>query len=142
MRKSIACFALFTCLGLAAYAAAPQEQMPATPAPAQSQGPRQFDPNRQVRVMAKKLNLSADQQQQLLPILADRNQQIGAIRNDSSLSPKDRHSKMIAVREDSQNKIRALLTQDQKTAYDAMLQQAREHRREKMQNTGTGTGSN
>ena len=141
MRKPIACFALFTCLGLAAYAT-PQEGAPAASVPAQSQGPRQFDPNRQVRVMAKKLNLSANQQQQLLPILADRDQQMGAIRNDSSLSPKDRHTKMTAVREDSQNKIKALLTQDQKTAYDGMLQQAREHRKEKMQNAGTGSSSN
>jgi Spy/CpxP family protein refolding chaperone len=129
MKKSIACFALSTCLGFAMYAA-PQDQAPATPAPlAQSQGPRQFNPDRQVRAMAKRLNLTADQQQQILPILTDRNQQMQSIRNDNSLSPKDRHAKMAAVREDSQSKIKALLTPDQKAAYDQMLQQSREHRR-------------
>jgi Spy/CpxP family protein refolding chaperone len=136
MKRSIACFALSTCLGFAMYAA-PQDQAPAAPAPsAQSQGARQFNPDRQVHAMAKRLNLTADQQQQILPILTDRNQQMQSIRNDSSLSPQDRHAKMAAVREDSQNKIKALLTPDQKTAYDQMLQQAREHRRaEKSQGT-------
>jgi periplasmic protein CpxP/Spy len=143
MKRSVACFALSTCLGFAMYAA-PQEQAPAAPAPsAQSQGPRQFNPDRQVRAMAKRLNLTADQQQQILPILTDRNQQIQSIRNDSSLSPKDRHAKMAAVREDNQNKIKALLTPDQRNAYDQMLQQTREHHRGgRSQGTDSSTSSN
>lgn len=137
MRKQIFCFALSTIFGLT-LCAAPQEQAPATPAPQeqaapapQSNGAQQFDPNRQVRMLTKKLNLTADQQQQLLPILTDRNQQVQAVLNDSSLSGKDRHGKMQAIREESQNKIKALLTQDQRQTYDGMLQQAREHHRGK-----------
>ena len=148
MRKQIAYFALSTFLGFTAFAA-PQEQTPApaTPqaqaAPTQAEGTRQFDPQRQVQMLTKKLNLTADQQQQLLPILTARNQQIQSIRNDSSLSRKDRHEKMLAIREDSQNKIKALLTQDQQQTYDQMLQQARGHHRDrKSQNTGSGASGN
>ncbi|MBV9304749.1 MAG: hypothetical protein JO185_24380 [Acidobacteriaceae bacterium] len=134
MRKQICCFALSTIFGLT-LCAAPQEQTPAAPAPqaapAQTEGSRQFDPNRQVQRLTKKLNLTADQQQQLLPILTDRNQQVQAILNDNSLSRKDRHEKMLAIRQDSQNKIKAVLTQEQKQAYDQMLQEAREHHRNK-----------
>ncbi len=131
MRKQIAGLALSTFFGLT-LCAAPQDQTPAAPAPqaqtdsARSAGPRQLDPNRQVRTLAKRLSLSADQQQQILPVLADRDQQLQAIRNDSSLSPKDRHEKMLALRQDSRNKIKARLTQEQKQAYDQMLEQARE----------------
>jgi periplasmic protein CpxP/Spy len=148
MRKQIACLAVFTCFGLAA-AATPQEQAPAAPAPqtqaslSRAEGSRQFDPNRQVRMLPKRLNLTADQQQQLLPILTERNQQAQNVRNDSSLSRKDRHEKMLAVREESQNKIRAILTQDQQQAYDQMLQQAREHHRDrKSQNAESGVNGN
>jgi periplasmic protein CpxP/Spy len=147
MRKQIACFALSTFLGFTAFAA-PQEQTPApaTPqaqtAPTPARGTRQFDPQRQVQMLTKKLNLTADQQQQLLPILTERNQQIQNIRNDNALSHKDRHEKMLAVREDSQKKIKALLTQDQQQTYDQMLQQAREHHGDrKSQDTGSGTSS-
>jgi len=144
MRKQIACFALSTFLGLSAFAA-PQEQTPAPQTqavPAQAEGTRQFDPQRQVQMLTKRLNLTADQQQQLLPILTERNQQMQNVRNDSSLSRKDRHEKMMAVREDSQNKIKALLTQDQKQTYDQMLQQARERRHDKRaQSAGDGNNS-
>ena len=142
MRKQMTCLALLAFSGLAAFAT-PQEQQQAPQAqaaPAQAEGgSRQFDPNRQMRMMTKKLNLTADQQQQLLPILTDRNQQMQAIRNDSSLSHQDRHAKMLTIREDSQTKIKALLTPDQQKAYDGMLQQAREHRENKK---AQGTNSN
>jgi Spy/CpxP family protein refolding chaperone len=134
MRKQISCLALLAFSGLTMFAM-PQEQQQQAPAAsasqAQTEGHRQFDPNRQVRQMTKKLNLTADQQQQLLPILTERNQQMQAIRNDSSLSQQDRHAKMLSVREDSQNKIKALLTPDQQKAYDQMQQQARERHQNK-----------
>jgi Spy/CpxP family protein refolding chaperone len=149
MRKQISCFALLAFSGLTMFAMPQEQQAPAASAsqaqavPSQEQGAHQFDPNRQVRMMTKKLNLTADQQQQLLPILTDRNQQMQAIRNDSSLSPKDRHAKMLAVREDSQNKIKAVLTPDQQKAYDQMLQQARErHGNRKAQGSDSATSNN
>ena len=148
MKKQIAYFAVFTFFGLAAFAT-PQEQAPGAPAPqaqaapSQAEGARQFNPNHQVRMLTKKLNLTADQQQQLLPILTERNQQMQNVRSDISLSGKDRHEKMLAVREESRNKIKALLTQDQQQAYDQMLQQVREHHRnQKPQSAASGINSN
>jgi periplasmic protein CpxP/Spy len=147
MRKQIACFALSTFLGFTAFAA-PQEQTPApaTPqaqaAPTQAESARPFDPQHQVQMLTKKLNLTADQQQQLLPILTARNQQIQSIRNDNSLSRKDRHEKMLAVREDSQNKIKALLTQDQQQTYEQMVQQAHGHHRDRKSQNSDGANSN
>ncbi len=143
MKKQISTLTLSTLFGLGIAMAAPQAQ----DQPAQGSQPaarHEADPNRQLQRMTKRLNLSGDQQSQILPILANRQQAMESIRSDSSLAPKDRHEKMRAVREDSDAKIRALLTDTQKQTYDQMLQQMRERaqqHREQRQNSSQGTGS-
>ena len=99
-----------------------------------------MDPNQQVQRLTKRLNLTADQQSQLLPILTERRQQMTSIRSDSSLSAQDRHAKMRAVRESSEAKIRALLTDSQKQTYDQMQQKMHERARQR-QNSGQGAGN-
>jgi protein CpxP len=96
-------------------AAAPQEQTHRT-----------VDPQKQLDHLAKKLALSADQQGQILPILTDRQQQIAAINSDTTLTEKQRHAKMKAVRSDSESRLRNVLTDTQRASYDQMQQQARE----------------
>jgi periplasmic protein CpxP/Spy len=133
MRKQIFSLALSTLFGLGIAMAAPQAT---STAPAQSQdqsngkwaGRHEADPAKQVQHLAKKLNLTADQQNQILPILQDRQQQMEKLRSDSSLSQDDRRAKFRAIREDSDTKIRAVLNDDQKKTYDQMQQQMREHR--------------
>lgn len=130
-----------TCLAVALPVAgqtgdAPQAQEQGT------QGQRhEADPARQVRLLSKRLNLSADQQKQILPILNDRLQQSQAIRSDSSLSPKDRHAKLRDLRQDTEGKIEAVLNADQKQAYVQMRQQAEERGRQNRQNSGGGAGN-
>ncbi len=128
MKKQIITLALTTFFGLGVIGvavAAPQQDQQA-PAPTQAREHRPVDPNRQVKMLSKRLNLSADQQNQLLPILTNREQQIAALRADNTLSAKDRHAKMREIRESSDAQIRALLNDNQKQAYDQMLQQHRE----------------
>lgn len=126
---SLALSSLFA-LGVAVGAPVPQDQ----PAAPQQKGERadrhQADPNKQIQHLTKKLNLTADQQNQILPILTSRQQQMESIRNDSSLSPEDRRAKLRAAREDADTKIRGVLNDDQKKTYDQMQQQMREHRQE------------
>jgi len=147
MRKSILSFALSTAFGLSVAMAAPQAT-----APAQSQdqstapqnghwaGRHEADPNKEVQRMTKKLNLTADQQNQILPILTSRQQQMESIRNDSSLSQQDRRAKFRAVREDSDTKIRAVLNDDQKKTYDQMQQHMHE-RHQGHEQSGTGAAN-
>lgn len=135
MKNQMLSLVLGSFMGLAAVAApvaaqVPQDQ-PAAPATQQPQHERhQVDPNRQVQMLTKKLNLTADQQNQILPILTDRQQQIANIMSDNSLSRKDRHAKMTSIREDSKNKIEAVLSADQKQTYEQMLQKRHQHERE------------
>ncbi len=144
MKKQICSLTLSTLFGLGVALAAPQAQnQPAQNEPAQNEsaGPHQPDPDRQIRMLTKRLNLTADQQNQILPILTARQQQAESIRADNSLAPKDRHAKMRAVREDSESRIRAVLNDSQKQSYDQLQQQMRERQqqhREQRQNSGQG----
>lgn len=97
--------------------------------PAAAREAHQADPQKQLDHLSKKLALTADQQSQILPILNERAQQMAAIREDSSLSQKDRHQKMHALRADSESHLRAVLTDTQRAAYDQMRQDQREHAR-------------
>jgi hypothetical protein len=144
MRKQISLLALSTLFGLGVAMASPQTPEQAAPQDQiQNNGrhARQQDPAKQVKHLAKRLNLTADQQNQLLPIFADRQQQMAAIRGDSSLAPKDRMAKARALREDSENKIKAVLTDSQKQAYDQLQQQMRA-RRQGRQPSAPGVASN
>ncbi|HZQ50953.1 MAG TPA: hypothetical protein VFB14_02090 [Bryobacteraceae bacterium] len=147
MKKQLLSVALSTLFGMGVAIAAPQtqDQPAASGQTAEAPHRHQADPSRQLKMLTKRLNLTADQQNQLLPILTDRQQQMQAIRNDSSLAPKDRRAKMRALREDSDAKIKNVLTDDQKQTYDQMVQHMREraqqHREQRQPNAGPGTGS-
>ncbi len=133
MKKLVGVFALSALLSFAGGAVA-QSQQAATGGTSensanQQHARRQIDPQKQVEHMAKKLNLSADQKSQLLPILTARHDQEESLRNDTSLSREDRHTKMQSIRSESETKIRAVLTDDQKQSYTQMHQQMHEHHR-------------
>jgi periplasmic protein CpxP/Spy len=118
MKKQFATLALSSFFGLALLAA-PQENSAPTPQNDNAHAAHhQSDPARQLQALTKKLNLTADQQNQILPILKDRDQQLASLRNDTSLSKEDRRSKLRSLREDSQAKIKNVLTDDQKKTYD------------------------
>ncbi len=87
---------------------------PETPAPPPTGGHRgMMDPAQQLEGMTKRYNLSADQQTQLKPILAQQQQQMQALRGDSSLSREDRMAKMQSIRADTKTRIEAVLNPDQ-----------------------------
>src|SRR5690242_520351 len=100
MKKQICSLALSALFGLGVAVAAPLAQdQPAENS--QSAGRHHANPQEQVNRLSNKLNLSADQKKQILPILTAREQQMHDIWSDSSLSREDRQAKMRAVREDS-----------------------------------------
>jgi Spy/CpxP family protein refolding chaperone len=93
---------------------------PETPAPPPTGGHRgMMDPAQQLEGMTKRYNLSADQQTQLKPILASQQQQMQALRGDSSLSREDRMAKMQSIHADTKTKIEAVLNDDQKKQFEA-----------------------
>ncbi len=108
---------------------------PETSAPPPRRG--MMDPAQQLQGMTKRYNLSTDQQTQLKPVLESQQQQMQALRGDSSLSREDRMGKMQSIRADTRTKIEAILNDDQKKQF-AADQERMEQRR--MQGGGPGGG--
>jgi hypothetical protein len=99
-----------------------------------------MDPAQQLERMTKRYNLSADQQTQLKPILALQQQQMQALRGDSSLSSEERMAKMQSIRADSNKKIEAVLNDDQKKQFEEDQQRMQERMQQRMQGGGPGGG--
>jgi len=97
-------------------------------------GRMQMTPDEQVARMTKRYNLSADQQTQIKPILANQQQQMMALHGDSSMSRDDKMAKMKGIREDSSTKIQAILNDTQKKQFAEDQQKMQE----RMQQRGGG----
>ena len=82
--------------------------------------------------MTKRYSLSSDQQAQIKPILANQQQQMQALRQDSSLSREDKMAKMKSIRDDSSSKIQAVLNDSQKQKFA----QDQQRRQQQMQERG------
>jgi Spy/CpxP family protein refolding chaperone len=132
---------LATGLTLGTAAAFAQQDSPAAPDASAQQpgfggghGRMQMSPDERLAQMTKRYNLSADQQTQIKPILADSQQQMMALRSDSSLSREDRMTKMMSIREDSNTKISAILNDSQKQKFTEDQQKMQQ----RMQQRGGG----
>jgi periplasmic protein CpxP/Spy len=138
MHKSRFSFALSSVLlatmtgGIAwAQTASPAQPQPATHAAPQPGGSVRAMPSavRQLSMLTRMLDLSPDQQNQLRPILADRQQHLQAISQDASLSARDRLAKSQSVRQESNGKIEAVLNDQQKQDFQKMVKHERDRHR-------------
>jgi periplasmic protein CpxP/Spy len=125
---------LATGLTLGSAAAFAQQDNAAPTQPAQQGqfgGHKQRTPDEQVAHMTKRYGLTADQQAQIKPILANQQQQMQALRQDTTMTRDDKRAKAQSIHADSTNKIQALLndTQKQKFAQDLQKRQERMQQR-------------
>ena len=120
---------------LAALALPARSQSPAAPSAANFQPP---PPEQVVQTLANKLGLNAEQQNQLLPIIAGRQQQLLAIRADTSLMRVQKARRMKAVFDESDQKINALLNEQQRQQYAQLEQQMREQMKERLHSAKAG----
>ena len=84
----------------------------------------------QVKNLADKLNLTADQQAKIKPILEDTRSQMMKLRQDDSVSQEDKRAKGREIREATNGKIRDLLTDDQKKQFDDMQKEMRDRQQQ------------
>jgi periplasmic protein CpxP/Spy len=96
-----------------------QQAEPAGAPPEHGHG-RHFDPEKRSEMMAKHLNLNADQQTKVKDILTSEQSQMQKLHGDSSMSQDDRRSKMMDLHKASNDQIRALLNPDQQRKFDEM----------------------
>lgn len=74
----------------------------------------------QLEFLTKQLNLTPDQVTQVKAIEDDSRKQAMAVRDDTSIARQDKRAKMIEIRKGAQDKIRELLTEEQKPKFDAI----------------------
>lgn len=91
---------------------------------------------RHIQMLTKRLNLSPDQVSQIKAIDADTMTQMKALRQDTTTSRADKRSKMMEIHQASQDKIRNVLNDEQKTKFDAM--QAKMQARRQGRHGGAG----
>lgn len=145
MKKQICSLAFCAIFGVGAAIAAPVAQDQATGAGGDQNGQavvrhhRRANPNRRLHFLTKRLNLTGDQQKQILPLLKQQQQQMRQIFRDHSLTRKDRFAKMRTVREQTDNSIKAVLNDQQKQQWGQMQQQMRQRMQERRQQRENGS---
>jgi periplasmic protein CpxP/Spy len=91
-----------------------------TPAPAPKHH-QAHSPQRETARLSKKLNLSPEQSAKIEPILADRDQKMTALKNDTTISPVVMQQKIKALHQQTRQQLSSVLTPEQ-------LQQIKSHR--------------
>ena len=99
-----------------------------------------MDPDQRLAHMTKRYKLTSDQQNQIKPILQDEQQQMQAMRSDTTSSREDKMAKMKSTHEASNQKIEAVLTDEQKQKFEADQQKMQERRASHMNGGGAGAG--
>ena len=77
--------------------------------------------DQRLQMMTKQLNLTAEQQQTIKPVLENESQQMQTLRQDTSLSREDRMSKMQQIRQSSNEQIKPILNSDQQQKFAEMM---------------------
>jgi periplasmic protein CpxP/Spy len=107
-------------------------QQQAPPANGAMQGPGgqrgMMNPERRLAMLQQQLSLTDDQTAQVRQILTDSSGKMDALRANTALAQEDRRAQMMTLRQAEQAKIRATLTPDQQTKFDAMQERMRQRR--------------
>ena len=82
-----------------------------------------MSPDDQLKRMTKDFDLTADQQAKIKPILVDEQKKMEDVRNDSSGDRPAMRQKMMQIRQDTNDQIRALLDDKQKGKFDEQEQE-------------------
>jgi periplasmic protein CpxP/Spy len=131
VRLSLAATLMAVALSAQAQDAPPPVQPPVQGQPGATMPER--TPEAIVNRLGVKLNLSADQKTQLLPIIAERQQKVAAIRADTAARPYVKSRRAKAAFEESDKKINAVLNEQQRQQYLELEKQMRQEMKQRMQ---------
>ncbi len=124
-RKMILALTAASALG-AATAMVAQDQQAAPPPPMAGQmgpGGGMHGGRDGMRDMARELNLTPDQRQQVRGFMKTAHEQGEALRGNTSLTPEQRRDQMRSIHETMNSQVRGVLNDDQKAKFDAMQAQ-------------------
>jgi len=95
-----------------------------------------MSPDDRLKQLTKNFDLTADQQTKIKPILVDQQKKMDDLRNNSDGDRQSMRAQMMKIQQDSNDQIRAQLTDTQKDKFDQMEKE----RQERMQNRRGGRG--
>ncbi|HUL32281.1 MAG TPA: hypothetical protein VL128_00240 [Candidatus Eisenbacteria bacterium] len=78
---------------------------------------------KKLEALAKQLNLTADQKQKLLPVLAEEAPKLKAVKADTSLTGMQKLQKIRAIHQETDPKVKEILTADQYQQWETYRQQ-------------------
>ena len=107
--------ALMFCLGISPLAVRPVAAQGAPDAKAEAA--------KKVEALTKQLNLSADQKQKLLPVLAEEAPKLKAVKEDTSMTGLQKLQKIKAIHEETDPKVKEILNADQYQQWQTIRQQ-------------------
>lgn len=127
--------ALIALGGLVAFApiTRAQDAPPANPAPGEAKPggpggrPGMGDP---MQMMKEQLNLTDDQTEKLKPIMQERRDKMQALRKDTALTQEDKMAKRKEIMDDSNAKIKPILTAEQQDKFTQMQEKMMQNRRQ------------
>ncbi len=102
-------------------------------------GGHRMDADQRLAHMTKRYKLTADQQSQIKPILQDEQQQMESMHSDTSTSRQDKMEKMRSMHETDNQKIEAVLNDEQKQKYEADQKKMQDRRSQRMQGGQSGS---
>jgi hypothetical protein len=123
LRKPLLILLAAGIIAMAASFAAAQDSQPANQQPAPANGGWHHgppDPAQRTAELTKKLKLTSDQQTKVQDILQSEHAQMETLHQDTSMSPQDRHAKMMDIHQNGDTQIRALLDSTQQKKWDEM----------------------
>jgi Spy/CpxP family protein refolding chaperone len=90
-------------------------------------------PEIQLKRLSKGLKLTAEQQNQIKPMLKEEYAKLKEIRQDENLSPKQIKEKVELLRTETVTKIQTVLTPEQKEKYDLVSKEIKANKQQRMQ---------
>lgn len=104
-----------------------QDAAPQSPQTSQNaMGSAATSPDAHFQMLSEKLNLTDEQKTKLKPMFEQQGQQMKAVKDDTSLSPEQKKTKMKSIHESFSDQINAVLTPEQQTKFKEMKQEAME----------------
>jgi len=91
-------------------------------------GGQRGNPTAMLEHLTAALDLTADEQTQIKPILATESDAIQAVRANTALAPADRMAQIKAARDTANTAINAILTSDQQAKFTALQAKMHNHR--------------
>ena len=136
LRCMVGVLALFASISQASQAAQSSQEPGASPGRSNGGLPT---PEEVVSRLGSKLSISDDQRAKITPLIADRQEKLKGVAADNSLRRMKKARKMKSIFQDSDQKIEAILNDDQRQQYRQIEQAMREQARQRMQANGNSS---